>query len=66
MQNSHDTMIRSLEQKAPDWVWNPKDNWSRYKGFGRIALFVGFVLYGIGLLGMRMELEQRRKGGGTA
>lgn len=60
--------IRALEQAAPDWLWSPRDHWSRYKGFGRISLFiggvllfVGLVLYGVGLLGMRMALERRRK-----
>jgi len=46
-------------------VWSPKDNWSRYKGIGRIAIFVGIVLYGIGLLGMRMALERKRKQEGS-
>ena len=55
------SMLRTIEQRIPDWVWSPQDNWARLKGYGRIALFIGGVLYGLGLLGMRMELEQRRK-----
>lgn len=58
-------IIELIESQAPDWVWSPKDNWSRYKGVGRIAIFIGIVLYGIGLLGMRMALERRRKQEGS-
>jgi hypothetical protein len=69
-----------IETKIPDWLWNPQDYWSRWKGFGRIPIFlgvmayfggflnavdvlfvVGLILYGIGLLGMRMDMERRRK-----
>jgi hypothetical protein len=54
-------MLRRIERRIPDWLWSPQDNWSRYKGFGRIFLFLGGVLYGIGLLGMRMATERKRK-----
>ena len=62
------TMLRDIERDLPDWLWSPRDHWSRYKGFGRISLFLGGILvfagltlYGVGLLGMRMALERRRK-----
>ena len=48
---------RTGEAMIPDYLWNPKDNWAKFKGFGRIFLFIGILLYGVGLLGMRMELE---------
>jgi hypothetical protein len=69
-----------IETKIPDWLWSPRDYWSRWKGFGRIPIFIGvmayfggfsrvvdalfalgLILYGIGLLGMRMEVESKRK-----
>lgn len=46
----------------PDWLWNPTDNWARFKGFGRIALLLGAILYTVGLLGMRKAVENERKG----
>ena len=77
-------MLRAFERRLPDWLWAPTDKWSRYKGYGRFAIFagvlavfagvrpaamlaftVGVVLYGIGLLGLRMRIEKRRKGGGA-
>jgi hypothetical protein len=73
-------MLTNVEQKLPDWLWNPADHWSRLKGYGRMFIFaallcfllafqlagtlfaiVGMVLYGYGLLGLRMTVEKRRK-----
>ena len=54
-------MLRQTERRVPDWLWSPTDNWARWKGYGRILLFFGAVAYAIGLLGMRMELEQNTK-----
>ena len=77
-------MLQRIETALPDWFWSPQDEWSRYKGFGRIfiliailtelftaefstaatlPLFIALLLYGTGLLGMRMDLEGQRKGG---
>lgn len=92
--------LRKIEESLPDWLWNPKDDWSRWKGFGRIGIFtslmvstsgglwfvdwskvredlsprskkiftaglfsllLGVLMYGVGLLGLRMEMEQKRK-----
>lgn len=92
--------MRKIEEKVPDWLWNPKDQWSRWKGFGRIGIFtslvvstagglwfvdwsevrkdlssrsktifsvglvallLGVLMYGVGLLGLRMEMEKKRK-----
>lgn len=55
--------LRNIERRIPDWLWSPQDEWSRWKGFGRIFLFLGAALYGVGLLGMRMETERRQKQG---
>jgi len=49
-----------LDRMFPDVLWNPKDKWSVWKGYGRIIMMCGIAVYAIGLLGMRMELEQRR------
>jgi len=64
--------VSILDDALPEWVWSPKDDWSRYKGIGRIFIFlavfvhtifmiVGTALYGVGLLGMRMQIEEERK-----
>ena len=54
-------MLQRIERRLPAWFWAPQDHWARWKGYGRIFLFVGAVCYGVGLLGMRMTAEQRRK-----
>lgn len=74
-------MLRAIERRLPDWLWDPTDHWSRAKGYGRMVIFLGIVaffadwvvivpglfacgilLYGIGLLGLRMRIERERKG----
>ena len=75
-------MLQRLETAIPDWLWSPENHWSRFKGYGRMFIFLGLLLllagidrayqlsivggiafYGVGLLGMRMELERKRKQG---
>ncbi len=73
-------MLARIEKALPNWLWDPEDNWSRLKGYGRMFVFsalicflltyqvpgtllavIGMVLYGYGLLGLRMTVEKQRK-----
>jgi len=72
-------LLSDVESTIPDWLWDPVDNWSRSKGFGRMFIFLGLVgmtvkervgwslivpgvvMYGIGLLGLRMKIERKRE-----
>ena len=33
-----------MEERIPDYLWSPVDNWSRLKGIGRILLLWGSAL----------------------
>lgn len=37
-------MLQRIETALPDWFWSPQDQWSRYKGFGRVFIFVAVVI----------------------
>ena len=37
-------MLRRIETALPDWFWSPQDEWSRFKGLGRVCIFIAVVV----------------------